>query len=65
MHKESDEFSWVQMFASLERCVANEGTIFHPTSVMWRNILFVSLQLWVIIKTEAMFSSETGWRWSK
>ena len=65
MHKESDEFSWVQMFASLERCVANEGTIFYPTSVMWRNVLFVSLQLWVIIKTEAMFSSETGWRWSK
>jgi len=60
------QFWWVQVFASLERGVATEGTIcFYPTSVVWNNILFVSLQLWVIIKTEAMFSSETGWRWSK
>jgi hypothetical protein len=51
--------------AALEWDVADETICFQPTSVIWNNILFVSLQLCVIIKTEAMFSSETGWRWSK
>jgi hypothetical protein len=53
------------VFATLERGVADEIICFQPNSVMVTNILFVSLQLWVIIKTEAMFSSETGWKWSK